>query len=431
MKKVYKNVNILDGTKDMKLQDNMMITVQDGVIVSIEKNNDEREGIDLKGKYLIPGLINLHVHTPGSGFPKKKQSDSKKLAKLMMSNALLRRIGLGICESAVKTELLSGTTTIRAVGGLGTFDSTMRDKVKQGKLAGPRIISCDQAVTIPGGHMEGSVAYGAKDDEDFVRFIKETAKKADWIKIMITGGVLDAKVKGEPGEMKMNEHQVKLCCDTAHSLGKKVCAHVESTKGIEVALNCGVDSIEHGAFIDDELLKKFKSSNSVLVCTLSPAIPLAKFNPDITGGDEIQVYNSEYLLEGIIEATKKCLANGVTVGLGTDTVCPFITHYDMWRELEYLHYLCDVDRKDCLYLATLNNAKIIEIDDVTGSIEKGKAAEFVVVDDNPLDGFDTIRKPYLVVSGNKELLQPKIKKSDVAEYYLDGYLNELRKTETI
>ena len=427
MRKIYKNVNILDGTKDMVLKRNRMLIVEDGKIVSIEDNNDELEGIDLQGRYLIPGLINLHVHTPGNGFPKKRQTDSKKLSKLVMSNGVFRRFGLRICERAVKTQLLSGTTTIRTVGGLGTFDSMMREKVKQGKIIGPRIISCDQAVTIPGGHMEGSVAYGAKDDEDFVRFIKETAKHADWIKIMITGGVLDATKKGEPGEMKMNERQVKLCCDTAHSLGKKVCAHVESTKGIEVALNCGVDSIEHSAFIDDELLNKFKNSNSVLVCTLSPAIPLSKFDEDVSGGNEIQRYNSEYLLEGIVDATKKCLANNVTVGLGTDTVCPYITHYDMWRELEYLHYLCDIDRKDCLYLATLNNAKIVGIDDETGSIENGKAAEFVIVDDNPLDGFDTIRKPYLVVCKDNEFLQPQIKKSDIAEYYLDGYLNELRK----
>ena len=426
MKKIYKNVNILDGTRNMSLQENMMVIVEDGIITSIEKNNDDVQGVDLKGKYMIPGLINLHVHTPGSGFPKKKQTDSKKLAKLMMSNVLLRKIGMKICESAVRTELLSGTTTIRTVGGLADFDSNMRDRIKNGKLIGPRIISCDQAVTIPGGHMEGSVAYGAQSDEDFISFIKETAKKADWIKIMITGGVLDATKKGEPGEMKMNKEQVKLCCDTAHSLGKKVCAHVESPEGIEVALDCGVDSIEHGAFVSDELLKKFKNSNSILVATLSPAVPLSKFDENVTGGNEIQRYNSEYLLEGIVDATKKCLQNGITVGLGTDTVCPFITHYDAWRELEYLHYLCGIDRKDCLHLATLNNARILGVDNETGSIEQGKCAEFVIVDDNPLDGFDTIRNPYLVVNGKDEYLKPVVKKSAEAEMHLDGYLNKIK-----
>lgn len=427
MKKVYKNVNILDGTKDMVLQEDMMLTVEDGKIVSIDKNDESVEGVDLSGKYLIPGLINLHVHTPGNGFPKKKQGDSKKTAKLVMSNKLLQKIGRKLCKDAVQTELLSGTTTIRTVGGLGHFDSDLRDAINAGKLDGPRIISCDSAVTVPNGHMEGSVAYGAKDNNDFVRFIEENVSNgADWIKIMITGGVLDAKVRGEPGEMKMSAEQVKLCCDTAHRLGKKVCAHVESPRGIEVAIENGVDSIEHGAQMSDRIVEMFKEKNAVLVSTLSPAIPLAKFSPTVTGGSEIQRYNSEVLLDGIIDATEDCIKAGVRVGMGTDTVCPFITHYDMWRELEYLHYLCEVDRKDCLYMATLNNAEIIEVDDETGSIEVGKSADFVVVDNNPLDGFDTIRSPRLVVFKGKEFVEPKVKKSPLAEEKLDEYLHTLR-----
>ena len=427
MAKVYKNVNILDGTKNMELQKDMMITVSGGKITDIRKNDPSVEGIDLGGKYVIPGLINLHVHTPGNGFPKKKQTDSKKVAKLVMSNVLFQQIGKYLCKDAIKTELLSGTTTIRTVGGLGHFDSQLRDKVAANKLVGPRIVSCDSAITIPGGHMEGSVAYGAKDDDDFVRFIADNVNaNVDWIKIMITGGVLDAKVKGEPGEMKMTPEQVKLCCETAHRLGKKVCAHVESPKGVEVAIENGVDSIEHGSAMTDEIVEMIKSKNKVLVCTLSPAIPLAKFDPVVTGGNDIQRYNSEVLLEGIIEGTKKCLKAGVKVGLGTDTVCPFITHYDMWRELEYAHYLCDLDRKECLYLATLNNAEIIDVDEETGSIEVGKYADFIVVNDNPLDGFDTIRNPQLVVFKGTEYEKPQVKKSPVAEQYLDEYLSTLK-----
>lgn len=427
MSVTYKNVNILDGTKNMTLQKNMMVTVDNGNIIAIEPNNPSVNGVDLGGKYLIPGLINLHVHTPGNGFPKKKQTDSRKVAKLVMSNPLTQQIGKYLCKSAIKTEVLSGTTTIRTVGGLGHFDSQLRDAVKANKVIGPRIVSCDSAVTIPGGHMEGSVAYGANSIEDFERFVIDNAKNgADWIKIMITGGVLDAKVKGEPGEMKMTPEQVKVCCDAAHKMGKKVCAHVESPKGVEVAIENGVDSIEHGSSMSDEIVKKFKELNRVLVCTLSPAIPLAKFDPEVTGGNDIQRYNSEVLLEGIIDGTKKCLKAGVKVGLGTDTVCPFITHYDMWRELEYAHYLLGLDRSECLYLATLNNAEIIDIDKETGSIEVGKSADFIVVDDNPLEGFDTIRKPELVVFRGKEYKKPQVKKSPEAEEKLDEYLNSLK-----
>ena len=427
MSQIYKNVNILDGTKNMQLQENMMIEVDNGKIVSISKNDDNANGIDLQGKYVIPGLINLHVHTPGSGFPKKKQTDSKKVAKLVMSNPLTQQIGKALCKSAIKTEVLSGTTTIRTVGGLGHFDSELRDAVKANKVIGPRIISCDSAVTIPGGHMEGSVAYGAKSNEDFERFVIDNANNgADWIKIMITGGVLDAKVKGEPGEMKMSPEQVKICCDAAHKMGKKVCAHVESPKGVEVAIENGVDSIEHGSAMSDETAKKFKELDRVLVCTLSPAIPLAKFDPTVTGGNDIQRYNSEVLLEGIIDGTKKCLKAGVKVGLGTDTVCPFITHYDMWRELEYAHYLLGLDRKECLYLGTLNNAEIISQENETGSIEVGKSADFIVVKDNPLDGFDTIRNPEYVVFKGTAYKNPQVKKSLEAEARLDEYLATLK-----
>jgi len=427
MKKVYKNVNILNGTKNMELQENMMLTVEDGKITEIKQNDPSVEGEDLKGKYIIPGLINLHVHTPGTGFPKKKQTDSKKVAKLMMSNKFLQNIGRKMCKDAVQTELLSGTTTIRTVGGLAHFDSELRDKVNAGQLDGPRILSSDMAVTIPGGHMEGSVAFGASNNEEFVKFITENANYGvDWIKIMITGGVLDAKVRGEPGEVKMSPEQVKLCCDTAHALGKKVCAHVESPKGIQIALDCGVDSIEHGAQINDKIVEQFKKQNAVLVATLSPAVPLAKFDPKVTGGSEIQRFNSEVLLDGIIDATEDCIKAGVKVGLGTDTVCPFVTHYDMWRELEYVHFLCDMDRKYCLYLGTLNNAEILGVEKETGSIEVGKSADFIIIDKNPLEGFDTIRNPKAVVFKGKEFNNPQVKKSPICEEKLDEYLNSLK-----
>lgn len=428
MKTIYRNVNILDGTLNMQLQKNMMVVVEDDKIVAI-KENEEVVGnnvVDLQGRYMIPGLINLHVHTPGTGFPKKKQTDSRKVAKLVMSNPVTRLIGKKMCKDAVQTELLSGTTTIRTVGGLGHIDSEIRDDIKNGKYIGPRIVSCDSAVTIPGGHMEGSVAYGAKDNDDFVRFIEENIKAGvDWVKIMVTGGVLDAKVKGEPGEMRMNAEQIRICCDTAHKHGVKVCAHVESPMGVKVAVENGVDSIEHGSEMTQEVIDTFKKNDAVLVCTISPAIPLAKFDRALTGATEIVAYNSEVLLENMLSGTKKCLENNVTVGLGTDTVCPFITHYDMWRELEYFHRHCNVSREFALYTGTLLNARIVSLDKVTGSIEEGKCADFIIVDENPLNGFETIRKPYMVVAQGRQHINPQVKKNDLCEQLLDKYMAEL------
>ena len=427
MKKVYNHVNIYDGTEEMVLQKDKMVIVEDGIITEIKDAEEVSGSYDAKGAYLIPGLINMHVHTPGNGFPKKKATDQRKLAKLVMSNALTRKIAEKICYSAVKTELLSGTTTIRCVGGLGHIDSLLRDKIASGKLAGPRIFACDQALTVPHGHMEGSVAYGARSKEDFLRFIEENKKAGvDTLKIMITGGVLDAKKRGEPGEMKMTPEQVKLCCDKAHELGLRVAAHVESPEGVKVALENGVDFIEHGSYMDEETADLFLKKDAALIVTLSPAIPIARISTDLTHMNDDAVYNSEVLLEGIIDAAKKCLRKGVKVGLGTDTVCPFITHYDMWRELEYFHRLTGASRKDALYRATLGNASLLGISDKTGSIEEGKVAEFILVKENPMEGFSAVRNPLLVVKGREEYDHPSVKKSELAERELDAVMETLK-----
>lgn len=424
MKILFKHANILDGTKDMVLKEDYDLLVEDEKIVKIAKEiTDKSDKVhDLKGKYIIPGLINLHVHLPATGFPKKVQTDPKKLAGLIRSNPIGLKIGEKITESGVKTELRSGVTTLRSVGGVADCDVRVKRNVESGKTLGPRMVVCNEALTIPGGHMEGSVAYGAETDEQFVKFIKRSKTQGnDWLKIMITGGVLDAKKKGEPGDMKMTPEQVKLCCDTAHHMGLKVCAHVESSKGVDVALKNGVDSIEHGSDVSGNDIKLFKKTGAVVVCTISPAIPLAHFDRQLTGATDVTEYNSLVLQENMIKGYKKLLKAGVKIGLGTDVGCPFITHYDTWRELEYYHIFCEVDRKFSLYSATLNNAEILGLEKETGSLEVGKSADFVVVEKNPLDGFSTLRNPLAVSMKGKLLIRPKNKKNEIAEKALDEY----------
>ena len=129
--------------------------------------------MDLGGQYVLPGLINLHVHLPASGKPKKKASDPKKLVKLITANALTRRIGVKLCEGYAKTELLSGVTTIRTVGGVADFDTIIRDLAAQGKILSPRVVASNMAVSVPGGHMAGSLAYEAKTPEEAAAMLEE------------------------------------------------------------------------------------------------------------------------------------------------------------------------------------------------------------------------------------------------------------------
>lgn len=244
---VLTNGVLLDGTEKMTPQTGRDIYIEGGRIGAVADAAARREGyevVNLGGQYVLPGLINLHVHLPASGKPKKKASDPKKLVKLITANALTRRIGVKLCEGYAKTELLSGVTTIRTVGGVADFDTIIRDLAAQGKILSPRVVASNMAVSVPGGHMAGSLAYEAKTPEEAAAYVERiAAEKPDLIKLMITGGVLDAEVVGEPGVLRMQPALVKAACDKSHALGMKVAAHVESPEGVRVALENGVDSI--------------------------------------------------------------------------------------------------------------------------------------------------------------------------------------------
>lgn len=213
MKTAYTNGKVLNGHEDMVPVAGLAVLVNGETItgvVSAEKIPPGHTTVDLRGGYLMPGLINLHVHIPGSGKPSKKQMDTKKLVKLITSNRLMRKIGMNMCASYAQTELISGVTTIRSVGGIQDFDSRLRDQIHAGKTIGPRILAGNMAISVPGGHMAGSLAYEATSPEEAAAFVRKIAQdKPDLIKLMVTGGVLDAEKKGEPGVLRMAPELVR------------------------------------------------------------------------------------------------------------------------------------------------------------------------------------------------------------------------------
>lgn len=419
-KYAFINGRVLDGSEDMCAAEGLMILVEGENILSVEAYDAAKlEGfrvIDLAGRYIMPGLVNLHVHIPADGNPKEKASDAKKRVRLITSNPITRALGKKMCAGYAKTQLMSGTTTIRAVGGILDWDAAVRDKINAGRADGPRILAANMAVSVPGGHMAGSLAYEATSAEEaaeYVRKISET--KPDLIKLMVTGGVLDATVRGEPGVLKMPEEYVAAACEEAHRLGLKVAAHVESPEGVKVALRSGVDTIEHGAKADEEMLSLFKEHNAALVATLSPALPFALFDRSVSNATELSQYNGTVVFEGIIDCAKKCLEAGVSVGLGTDTGCDFVTHYNTWMELQLFHKYCGVSNAFALYTGTKKNAEIAGIGDVTGSIEPGKCADMIVTAKNPLDDLSALADVELVIARGRLYEHPKVKKIEKVE----------------
>lgn len=416
----------------MQVQEGQVILVENERITEIlpaeeaGKRNLKASGyeeIDLQGKYILPELINMHVHLAGNGKPQKKQRDNEALVKKIMSNGLTKAIAYNMVCGFAKDELYSGVTTIRTVGGLGDFDTRLRDDIAAGKKPGPRILAANEGISVPGGHMAGSVAIAAGSIEEALQHLEiAKAQKVDLVKLMITGGVLDAKEKGVPGELKMAPEMVKAVCDKAHAMGYKVAAHVESPKGVKVALQNGVDSIEHGAKADEEMIALFKEHNAFLCTTLSPALPYALFDRSITNASEVEQFNGNVVFEGIIDCAKAAIANDIPVVLGNDVGCPWITQYDFWRELYYFHKYVGVSNTFALYTATCRGAEMAGIGDITGTLEPGKCADMIVVEKNPLEDIRALRNVDMVVSQGKVLRSPKVKKRQIVETELDKFL---------
>lgn len=426
MNYAFTNGKILDGTKEMQVQTGLCILTDGQRIQDIVPQEAVPKGyreIDLQGKYIMPGLINMHVHLAGSGKPQKKQRDNEKLVRMIMSSGLTKAVAYKMVSGFAEQELMSGVTTIRTLGGLGDFDTRLRDEIAVGKKVGPRILAANQGISVPGGHMAGSVAVAVKTPEEAVQYLEQSEKeKVDLIKLMITGGVLDAKEKGVPGELKMDPAIVKVVCDKAHAEGYMVAAHVESPEGVRVALENGVDSIEHGAALDDEMIRLFKEHGAFLCTTISPALPYALFDRSITNASEVEQFNGNVVFEGIISCAKTALEHEIPVVLGNDVGCPWITQYDFWRELYYFHKYVGVSNGFALYTATGRSAEVAGIGDVTGTIAKGKCADMIVTAQNPLEDLRALRKVDMVITNGQLIEHPKVKIRENVEAELDKFL---------
>ena len=424
MTTLFCNANLLDVEHQCQVLPNTSVLVDGDKIVSVGGDTKSADRvIDLQGAYLLPGLINLHVHLFGTGAPSKALSGGslQKFLMAVLKTPLGAKIMDGIITKNVSAQLKSGTTTIRAVGDFCYSDVRIRDKIKAGKLLGPRMLVSGPAITVPGGHGDGNFARTGETVEELTAFVEQNVQAGvDWIKICVTGGVMDAKEVGHPGELKMNLEQTKAVCDRAHALGMRVASHTESEEGLEVALRGGVDTIEHGAAINDEMLELYRQNGSAMIITLSPCVPLSFLPPQVTKLDDKANVNTKIVGKGMVDGAKRAIREQIPLGLGTDAACPLCTQYNTWRELAYLSALCGMSPADAICTATLRNAQIADIDAVTGSVTAGKAADLLVVGENPLEDLRALREPLYVMANGRLLEHPQQKKMEDMEKLLDS-----------
>ena len=348
--------------------------------------------IDLSDRFVMPGFIDLHVHLSfqaGSG---------KKLDVVTMSDA---DVALNAQMYARRT-LMGGFTTVRDLGSHGDAIFALRDAVKAGKVAGPKILVCGDAITPTGGHadilgfrqevLDALPSTGVCDGADGCRAAvrRQVKRGADVIKVTVTGGVL-SEISAGTG-LQFTDDELRAIADTAHSLGRKVTAHAHEKAGIEAALRAGFDSIEHSMWADKDTMKLFKETGAWIIPTVYPITAVGDTPEKMKQGpfrDMPPPIMEKLLRLGRQPKDMTRLAHdmGVKIALGTDSgVSP---HGENANEfIEYVN--AGMTQSEALVAGTVDAAEAGGIADRVGSLEPGKAADIVAMADSPLKDINSV-----------------------------------------
>ena len=427
------NCNIIDGNPESKLITNGVILIQNvvkdkekeipGLIVKVGNMNEveipsDYKKVDLKGNYILPGLINAHCHLFGSGKPTKiMQLSEQTLKKLLW--LVQTRVGIALSKKGMKkhalTALNAGVTTLRSMSEFLYLDVKLRKKIEEGKIFGPRILCSGKGIHPTGGH--GMLGFEVDSTAEIRKAVRRNIREeVDCIKILSTGGVMDARMVGEAGRPQMTVEEIEVACYEAHRGNMLIATHCESTEGMKEALLGGVDTIEHGAEITDDLVPLFKNNPKSLrgyttvVPTISAGMGLATLPIKITKITQIKYENAKIIEIGMIKALQRAYDEGIRFGVGTDASVPYVPHYEVWKELKYIIKYAGMSAQEAIYFATKNNAEIIGVEKITGSIEVGKSADLQVVPGNPLENIDYLGQVSKVIIRGNLIHKPKVKK---------------------
>lgn len=373
------------------------------------------EGIDLSGRMVMPGLINAHAHLISSGKPSLGMNKRTLLLLRFLKTGMGKKVALSFMKKNIANAVNAGVTTLRSMGDPCYYDRAARDLVEGGSAEGPRLLVSGKLICATGGHGDMLTPLIIDSPWEGRRAVRRNyGMQVDHIKLISTGGVTDSRMVGQAGQVEMTVEEIAAICDEAHRRSLLVGCHAESTRGVREALLGGVDTIEHGAAFDDEILGLFlKNPNSLrgysaYIPTLSAPCAILN-NPMPSYWDEVKQKNAELVFEGQKRGVRQAVEAGVTIGCGTDAGVPFVTHYDVWKELTLLMEYGGMSAREAIRAATIQNAEILGIEGSTGSLKEGKRADLMVLKGDPLDSIETLAEPLMVVAGGKLIRNPRVR----------------------
>lgn len=387
---ILKNINLIDGTGN-DIQKNIDIKIENNVIAEIGKNLNGDDVIEGNGQYLLPGMIDSHVHV--------------MLEMEPLENRLSTPFSYNFYKAIdhLKRTVDAGVTTVRDALGA---DLGLKEAVNDGIVLGPRLQISINALTITGGHGDSYTKSGIhlpllQDGYpgmpsglcDGVNEVRKKAREmlragADVLKVHATGGVTSAT--DHPDYTQFSVEELKVIVEEAQFRNnRKVMAHAQGLQGVKQCIEAGIHSIEHGIYLDDEAVKLMKEKDMYLVPTLLAPLSVIEFAAEL-GMSENSINKSKQVMQDHIESFKKAHQAGVKIAMGTDA--GVFKHGTNLRELELMveHGMTEME---AIVSSTKTAAECLGYDEELGTIEEGKKADFILLEQNPLEDIAVLRDP--------------------------------------
>lgn len=382
-------------TGDGRVFENASVLVAEGRIVKVAAKNAAvpraAERISLTGCTLLPGFIDAHIHIcmDGSADPVTGSLKESAIAATLKA------------ANFARATLMAGVTTVRDMGGKSGIDLGLKQAIAAGLVPGPRMLVSGLPICMTGGH-GWQIGREANGPDEVRRAAREQIKAgADIVKLMATGGVMTPGV--EPGSEQLTEEEMRAGVEEAHKAGRRTATHAMGTRGILNALRAGIDSIEHGVYLDEEAVALMKARGVALIPTIS-ALHHIETRGLAAGIPAYVVEKTLKVKPHHLESLRMAREAGLTVACGTDAGTPFNRHGENLGEVRLLVEYGGFTPEAAIEAATRVNARVLGLEKELGAIEAGKIADLVAVRGNPLADIGLLTDPgsvCLVVQGGR------------------------------